>query len=101
MLSCGLYLHPYGIEARCSYGNEEDLLMSHVERTPDAARARASKWFATALSRGLRRDSLKPQSSTIIRINFAKDRPWSRSCSNRDVAILGGIHAEGFKGPGG
>jgi hypothetical protein len=51
VLSCGLYLHPYGIEARCSYG-EEDLLMSHVERTPDAARARASEWFATALSRG-------------------------------------------------
>ena len=32
-----LYLHPHGIEARCGYGNEEDLLMSQVERTPDAA----------------------------------------------------------------
>ena len=33
----GLYLHPHGIEARCGYGNEEDLLISQVERSPDAA----------------------------------------------------------------
>jgi hypothetical protein len=52
VLSCGLYLHPHGIEARCGYGNEEDLLMSQVERTPDAARARADEWKQTALARG-------------------------------------------------
>jgi hypothetical protein len=52
VLSCGLYLHPHGIEARCGYGNEDDLLMSQVERTPDAARARADEWLATALSKG-------------------------------------------------
>ena len=52
MLSCALYLHPGGIEARCGYGNEDDLLMSQVERTPQAAKARADEWLATALSRG-------------------------------------------------
>jgi hypothetical protein len=52
VLSCGLYLHPCGIEARCGYGNEEDLLMSQVERTPDAARARADEWRQTALEKG-------------------------------------------------
>lgn len=55
VLSCGLYLHPYGIEARCGYGNEDNLLMSQVERTPDAARARADEWLANALSRGFER----------------------------------------------
>ena len=34
VLSCALYLHPSGIEARCFYGNGDDLLMSHVERAP-------------------------------------------------------------------
>ena len=52
VLSCGLYLHPHGIEARCGYANEDDLLMSQVERTPDAAKARADEWLATAVSRG-------------------------------------------------
>ena len=45
-------LHPHGIEARCGYGNEEDLLMSQVERTPDTARARADEWKQTALAKG-------------------------------------------------
>ena len=52
VLSCGLYLHPHGIEARCGCGNDDNLLMSHVERTPDAARARANEWLASALERG-------------------------------------------------
>jgi len=52
VLSCGLYLHPYGVEARCGYGNEDDLLISQVERTPDAAKARANEWLATAVSKG-------------------------------------------------
>ncbi|HEY1307710.1 MAG TPA: hypothetical protein VGF24_29365 [Vicinamibacterales bacterium] len=52
VLSCGLYLHPYGIEARCGYGSEDNFLMSQVERTPQAARERADEWLATALSRG-------------------------------------------------
>ena len=52
VLSCSLYLHPFGIEARCGYNDEEELLMSHVERTPDAARARADEWRRTALARG-------------------------------------------------
>jgi hypothetical protein len=52
VLSCGLYLHQYGIEARCGYGNEEDLLMPQVERTPEAARARADDWKQTAIDDG-------------------------------------------------
>jgi len=52
VLSCGLYLHPIGFEARCGYGNEEDLLMSQVERTRDAAKAHADAWLATAIRRG-------------------------------------------------
>jgi len=52
VLSCALYLHPYGFEAKCFYGNDEHALMSHVERTPDAARARANEWLASALERG-------------------------------------------------
>jgi hypothetical protein len=52
VLSCALYLHPHGIEVRCGYGNEDHLLMSQVERTPEAAKARADEWLAAALSRG-------------------------------------------------
>jgi hypothetical protein len=52
VLSCGLYLHPIGFEARCGYGNEEDLLMSRVERTPGAAKAHADAWLATAIEKG-------------------------------------------------
>jgi hypothetical protein len=52
VLSCALYLHPHGIEARCGYSNEDDLLMSQVERTPEAAKARADEWLANARSRG-------------------------------------------------
>ena len=52
VLSCGLYLHPLGIEARCGYANEESLLMSQVEKTPDAARARADEWKQTAIDKG-------------------------------------------------
>jgi hypothetical protein len=43
-------LHPLGIEARCGYLDEENLLMSQVE--PDAARARAGEWLAVALGKG-------------------------------------------------
>jgi hypothetical protein len=52
VLSCGLYRHPIGFEARCGYGNEEDLLMSQVERTPDAAKAHADAWLAIAIDKG-------------------------------------------------
>jgi hypothetical protein len=47
-----LYLHPHGIEARCGYSNEDDLLMSQVERTAEATKARADEWLAAAVSRG-------------------------------------------------
>jgi hypothetical protein len=53
VLSCALYLHPHGIEARCGYRNEDDLLMSQVERTPEAAKARADEWLALGVG-GLR-----------------------------------------------
>ena len=52
VLSCGLYLHPCGIEARCFYGHEDNLLMSHLTKTPDEAKARADEWLASAISRG-------------------------------------------------
>jgi hypothetical protein len=52
VLSCGLYLHPIGFEARCGYGNEEDLLMSQVEKTPDEARASANEWKQAAIDKG-------------------------------------------------
>jgi hypothetical protein len=52
VMSCGLYLHPHGIEARCGYHDEADLLMSQVERTPDAAKARADEWKQTAIAKG-------------------------------------------------
>jgi hypothetical protein len=42
----------HGIEARCTRGHEDDLLMSQVERTPEAAKARADEWLAAAVSRG-------------------------------------------------
>ena len=32
--------------------NEDNLLMSQVERTPDAAKARADEWKATAIEKG-------------------------------------------------
>jgi hypothetical protein len=38
VLSCGLYLHPLGIEVRCGFGNEEDLLMSQVGVSAKRAR---------------------------------------------------------------
>jgi hypothetical protein len=54
VLSCSLYLHDAsgGFEVRCGYGNEDHLLMSQVERTPEAAKARAGEWLAAALNRG-------------------------------------------------
>lgn len=52
VLSCATYLHPHGIKARCGYSNEAELLMSQVERTPDAARARAEEWKQTVLRKG-------------------------------------------------
>jgi hypothetical protein len=52
VLSCGLYLHPLGIEARCGYDNEENLLMSQVLKTPDAARALATEWKVTVVEQG-------------------------------------------------
>lgn len=52
VLSCGLYLHPVGFEVRCGYGNEENLLMSQVERMPDAAKAHAEAWKQAAIEKG-------------------------------------------------
>jgi ribosomal protein L32 len=52
VLSCGLYLHPHGIEARCGYGNEQNLLMSQLEPTPHAARAKAEEWKQAAIAKG-------------------------------------------------
>jgi hypothetical protein len=54
VLSCALYLHEAsgGFEVRCGYGNENHLLMSQVERTPEAAKARADEWLAAAVVRG-------------------------------------------------
>ena len=52
ILSCGLYLRPHGIEVRCGYDDERNLLMSQVEKTPDAARARADEWKALSLEKG-------------------------------------------------
>ena len=52
LLTCGLYTHPYGIEARCSLGDDRNLLMSQVTKTPDEARAIAEDWRAHALSNG-------------------------------------------------
>jgi hypothetical protein len=52
VLSCGLYLHPHGIEARCGYDNEANLLWSQVTKLPDEARARAEEWKAFAIEKG-------------------------------------------------
>jgi hypothetical protein len=40
VLSCGLYWHPIGFEARCEYRDEADLLVSQVADNPDDAKAR-------------------------------------------------------------
>jgi hypothetical protein len=52
VLSCALYLHPHGIESRCGYRDEADLLMSVVEKTPDAAKAIAEEWKQSAIEKG-------------------------------------------------
>jgi len=52
VLSCGLYLHPHGVETRCGYRDEADLLMSMVLPDDDAARAMAEEWRQHSLSVG-------------------------------------------------
>ena len=42
----------YGIETRCSLGDDRNLLQSQVTETPDEARAIAAEWKQDALSRG-------------------------------------------------
>jgi hypothetical protein len=37
---------------RCGYSDEENLLMSQVEKTPDAATARAAEWKQAAIAKG-------------------------------------------------
>jgi len=51
-MSCGLYLHPLGIEARCGYRDEDDLLMSQVTKMPDEAKAIAQEWRQGAIEKG-------------------------------------------------
>jgi hypothetical protein len=45
-------LHPLGIEVRCGYKDEENLLMSQVEKSPDAAQARAFEWKQVVIDKG-------------------------------------------------
>ena len=52
VLSCTLYLHPHGIEARCGYRDEVDLLMSQVRKTPDEAKVIAAVWKQAAIEKG-------------------------------------------------
>jgi hypothetical protein len=52
VLACAMFLHPLGFEVRCWAGNEDNLLMSQAERIPQAAKAHADEWLATAVSRG-------------------------------------------------
>lgn len=69
VLSCGLYLHPHGFEVRCGYGNEEDLLMSHVERTPETAKARGEEWPRAAVSgQGLLRGHVRQGQQVLRRL---------------------------------
>jgi hypothetical protein len=44
LLTCGLYTHPFGIEARCSLGDARNLLKSQVTKTRDEARSIAEEW---------------------------------------------------------
>jgi hypothetical protein len=52
ILSCGTYLHPHGIEVRCGYDNEENLLRSQVVKLPQAAKALAQDWNEISRERG-------------------------------------------------
>jgi hypothetical protein len=52
VLSCGLYQHPVGIEVRCGYQEEDNLLRSMVERLPDGAWARAAEWKQMVIDKG-------------------------------------------------
>ena len=46
-------MHARGIEARCGYHDEDGLLMSRLERMPDAAREIAEAWKNAAIAKGL------------------------------------------------
>jgi hypothetical protein len=52
VLSCGLYEHPRGVEARCGYRDDDDLLHSRVELTIGAARTRADAWLEAVKAKG-------------------------------------------------
>ena len=52
VLSCGLYQHPVGIEVRCGYEEEDNLLRSMLERLPDGARVRAAEWKQLVIDKG-------------------------------------------------
>jgi len=45
-------LHPLGIEVRCGYQDEENLLMSQVEKPPDDGRALAAEWKQMVIEKG-------------------------------------------------
>lgn len=53
-LSCGLYAHPRGVEARCGYRDEDDLLYSRLEPDIDVARRRAAQWLEAVKGKGSR-----------------------------------------------
>jgi len=52
LLTCATFLHPGGIETRCSLGDDRNLLMSHVTKTTDEARAIAEDWKQAAVDKG-------------------------------------------------
>jgi hypothetical protein len=53
VLSCGLYSHPIGVEVRCGYQDEANLLRSHVIRSQlGAGRALAAQWLEAAKDKG-------------------------------------------------
>jgi hypothetical protein len=52
VLSSALYEHPHGVEVRCGYRDEDDLLHSGLEPTLEEARTRAAEWLDTITGKG-------------------------------------------------
>jgi hypothetical protein len=49
---CATFLHVFGIELRCSLGDDRNLLQSQVTKTPDEAKALAEEWKQAAIDKG-------------------------------------------------
>jgi hypothetical protein len=52
VLSCGLYAHPHGVEARAGFRDETELLHSQLKHSIDDARAHADAWLEAVTAKG-------------------------------------------------